>query len=214
LKEGTNVIRNEKGQSYLALVYKEQSGFNRSYDLLTVNNSVADWEKYRLSHKPQSNIVMATITRAANLDGHAKIPAVTYRQKENFSLITGTTGSATECARMLGIKAKKGDTEDIADWIVSRGLENLTSTMSQIAEIPCSMNMVFTLVDNINDHITVHLLRSKSKDGYGKPYFAYSYTNAGLVYSSKPEEADQLLSTESKTLEEQTVLSFKFGKAE
>jgi hypothetical protein len=121
-REGTNVIRNKLGQAYLALVYQRSPvNFHRSYDLLDSENSLIDWENFRLSHRPSSRIVMATMTRAANLDRHAKIPAVTYRETDRHRLITGTTGSATECARLLGCPAIKGGTEDIADGVAGKG---------------------------------------------------------------------------------------------
>ena len=206
--EGTNVIRNNLGQSYLALVYyRGHDDFHRSYDLLDSTNSLPDWEKFRLSHRPSSRIVMATMTCAANLDGHAKIPAVTYRETDKHRLITSTTGSATECARLLGCPEIKGDTEDIADWVVGKGLENLPETLRQIAQVPCSMNMVFTLFEKPADDLRVYLLHSKSKTEPSRPYFSYTQTKLGLIYSSLPEEANSLMSGDFKSVPEGSVES-------
>jgi len=210
--DGTNIIRNNLGQSFLALAYQTPNGFHRSYDLVDTNNSLDDWSNYRLSHLPESRIVMATITRVANLNGHAKIPAVTYRETDNHKLIIGTTGSATECAKLLEIQSIKGDTEDISDWIVRNGLENISQTLEQITQVPCNMNMVFTLVDKKVDDTTVYLLRSKSKTPNSRPYLSFSNTNLGLVYSSLPEEASHLMSKEYQSLKEESVATIKITK--
>jgi hypothetical protein len=203
---GSHIIRSKIGQSYVALDYQRNENFSRTYDFLDNHNSLDKWADFRLSNEPTSNLVMATMTRAANMSGHSKIPAVTYREVEGNKLIIGTTGSATQCAKMLGVQSKIGDTEDITDWVVAQGIENISNTLDKIVQIPANMHMVFTLIDPGN-HITTYLLRSRQGEGgsSGQPYLAYSFTDNALAYASLPEEAENLIDTNFKQLEERSV---------
>lgn len=215
LREGTKVIRNAKGQSYMALAYTQGSRISHSYDLIDTNDSLLDWSTRRLSEQPVSPLVMATQTRAANLTSHSKIPAVTVREVDNHTLVVGTTGSATQFRDKLGIPNVKGDTEDVSDWIISKGLENLYRTLETCIDVPCGMHMVFALIEHSTENVIGYLLRSKHHPEWGdNPYLHYSLHANELVYASRANEAESLLDPSSYIpIQEESIIPFTLSLA-
>lgn len=215
LREGTKVIRNAMGQSYMALAYARGNQISHSYDLIDTKDTLLDWSARRLSEHPVSPLVMATQTRAANLTSHSKIPAVTVRDVDNHTLVVGTTGSATQFRDKLGIPNVKGDTEDVTDWIISQGVENLHRTLEAFVDVPCGMHMVFALIEHSTENVLGYLLRSKHHPEWGDdPYLHYSLRDNELVYASRANEAENLLDSSSYIpMQEKSIIPFALSLA-
>lgn len=209
LNTGSNVVRSKKLQSFLTLKYLNQADIARSYDFLNSDNTLSQWKQFRLSANPSSKLVMATFTAASkDFDTHSRSPAITYREVDGFKLMISTTGQATACLNYLGKPKTIGDVENITDWVVEQGLDNLEKSIQHITQAKCKMNMVFTLIDS-RDHFSVYILRSKLADELDtEPYLFYSFNSEAIYYASNREWIEKLSESESSFLKEESFVKF------
>lgn len=211
--KGENVVRNTNGQAFLALAYLTGDGIHHTYDLIDTDETLKRWQGKRLPGQPKTNLVMSSLTRAWNLDTHSRLPAVTYRKLDNRLFVMGTMGSASEFQERLKIPTKRGDTEDICDWIVEQGLEKLPTILESFVPVPCGMHMVFSLIDQIEAAAEVWLLRSRHHPKWGdEPYLHYQNTTEGLIYCSRTAGISELVQNEKIcTLVEESIESLRIS---